>query len=63
MANPLENDQSTIDLLNSLRQEITSLRKDMNRIEESVLKQRLLAIEETLSQNHLMVYASEIRNH
>ena len=59
MANPLENDQSTIDLLNSLRQEITSLRKDMNRIEESVLKQRLLAIEETLSQNHLMVYASQ----
>lgn len=59
MANLLENDQSTIDLLNSLRQEITSLRKDMNRIEESVLKQRLLAIEETLSQNHLMVYASQ----
>ena len=59
MAKLLENDQSTIDLLNSLKQEITSLRKDMNRIEESVLKQRLLAIEETLSQNHLMVYASQ----
>ena len=58
MANLLENDKSTIDLLNSLRQEITSLRKDMNRIEESVLKQRLLAIEETLSRNLLMVYAS-----
>jgi DNA-binding HxlR family transcriptional regulator len=59
VANLLENDQSTIDLLNSLRQEIASLRKDMNRIEESVLKQRLLAIEETLSQNHLLVYASQ----
>jgi predicted transcriptional regulator len=31
----------------------------MNRIEESVLKQRLEAIEETLSQNHLMVYARQ----
>ena len=49
MANLLENDKSTIDLLNSIRQQITSLRKDMNRIEESVLKQRLLATEETLS--------------
>ena len=58
MANLLENDKSTIDLLNSIRQQITSLRKDMNRIEESVLKQRLLATEETLSRNHLMVYAS-----
>jgi len=59
VANLLENDQFTIDLLNSLRQEIASLRKEMNRIEESVLKQRLLAIEETLSQNHLLVYASQ----
>jgi len=49
--------ESAIDLLNSLKQEIKSLRNDMNRIEESVLKQRLLAIEETLSQNHLTVYA------
>ena len=59
MDNLPKSDEYTIDLLNSLRQEITSLRKDMNRIEESVLKQRLLAIEETLSQNHLMVYANQ----
>jgi DNA-binding HxlR family transcriptional regulator len=52
-------DEATIDLLNSLRQEIKSLRNDVNRIEESVLKQRLLAIEETLSQNHLLVYANQ----
>ena len=59
MANLLKNDECTIDLLNSLSQEIKSLRKDMNRIEESVLKQRLLAIEETLSKNHLTVYATQ----
>jgi DNA-binding HxlR family transcriptional regulator len=31
----------------------------MNRIEESVLKQRLQAIEQTLTQNHLKVYAQQ----
>jgi DNA-binding HxlR family transcriptional regulator len=59
MENPPKNDQATNDLLNSLRQEIKNLRADVNRIEESVLKQRLLSIEETLSQNHLEVYANQ----
>lgn len=59
MDNLSKTDEATIDLLNGLRQEIKSLRNDFNRIEESVLKQRLLAIEETLSKNHLTVYANQ----
>jgi DNA-binding HxlR family transcriptional regulator len=55
----VKTDEAANDLLNSLRQEIKNLRADVNRIEESVLKQRLLTIEETLSQNHLSVYAHQ----
>lgn len=51
--------EATNDLLNSLRQKIKNLRADINRIEDSVLKQRLLSIEETLSKNHLEVYANQ----
>ena len=59
-SNPSQkNSDPPTDLLNTLRQEIKSLRNDINRIEESVLKQRLLAIEETLSKNHLTVYANQ----
>jgi DNA-binding HxlR family transcriptional regulator len=39
--------------------EIKGLRADMNRVEETVLKERLRAVEETLSQNHLLVYAGQ----
>ncbi len=59
MSNPSKNDDSVADLLNSLRDEVKNLRNDINRVEESVLRQRLLAIEEALSQNHLQVYASQ----
>ncbi len=54
-----KNDECTNDSLNNLKQEIKNLRADVNRIEESVLKQRLLSIEETLSKNHLEVYADQ----
>jgi DNA-binding HxlR family transcriptional regulator len=59
MNNPTKIDEATNELLNNLRQEIKNLRVDVNRIEESVIKQRLLSIEETLSQNHLEVYANQ----
>ena len=59
MDNQPKTDEATTILLNSLRQEIKNLRNDMNRIEESVLKQRLQAIEQTLTQNHLKVYAKQ----
>ena len=42
-----------------LKMEIKGLRADMNRVEETVLKERLRAIEDTLSQNHLLVYAGQ----
>lgn len=53
------NAEAANDLLNSLRKEIKRLRADVNRIEESVLKQRLLSIEEALSQKHLEIYANQ----
>jgi DNA-binding HxlR family transcriptional regulator len=59
MDNQPKTDEATTILLNNLRQEIKNLRNDMNRIEESVLKQRLQAIEQTLTQNHLKVYAKQ----
>jgi DNA-binding HxlR family transcriptional regulator len=39
--------------------EIKGLRADMNMVEETVLKERLRAVEDTLSQNHLLVYAGQ----
>ena len=42
-----------------LKMEIKGLRADMNRVEETVLKERLRAVEDTLSQNHLLVYAGQ----
>ena len=42
-----------------LKMEIKGLRADMNRVEETVLKERLRVIEDTLIQNHLLVYAGQ----
>ncbi len=42
-----------------LKMEIKALRADMNRVEETVLKERLRAVEDILSQNHLLVYAGQ----
>ncbi len=42
-----------------LKMEIKGLRADMNKVEETVLKERLRAIEDILSQNHLLVYAGQ----
>lgn len=46
-----------LDVLNDLRREVKGLRADMNRMEESVLRERLRKVEDALSQNHLSVYA------
>lgn len=48
-----------IDAIAELKMEIKGLRADMNRVEETVLKERLRAVEDTLSQNHLLVYAGQ----
>ena len=61
MANK-DNDSSSdnlIDAIAELKMEIKGLRADMNRVEETVLKERLRAVENTLSQNHLLVYAGQ----
>ena len=48
-----------IGAISELRNEVKGLRADMNRVEETVLKERLRAVEDTLSQNHLLVYAGQ----
>lgn len=57
------NNQATpellLNLLDSLRLEIKNLRNDINRVEETVLRERLRSIEDALSQNHLLVYANQ----
>ncbi len=53
------NSKALLNLLNNLKLEIKNLRTDINRLEETVLKERLHTIEETLSQNHLLVYANQ----
>ncbi len=42
-----------------LKMEIKGLRADMNRVEETVLRERLRAVEDILTQNHLLVYAGQ----
>ena len=48
-----------IGAITELKMEIKGLRADMNRVEETVLKERLRAVEDTLAQNHLLVYAGQ----
>ena len=48
-----------VDAIAELKKEIKGLRADINRVEETVLKERLHAVEDTLSQNHLLVYAGQ----
>ncbi len=44
-------------ILRELLQEISSLKAELGRIESVILKDRLSAVEEALSQNRLMHYA------
>ena len=48
-----------IGAITELKMEIKGLRADMNRVEETVLKERLRAVEDALLQNHLLVYAGQ----
>ena len=61
MANRERNSSSDylIGAIAELKTEIKGLRADMNRVEETVLKERLRAVEDTLAQNHLLVYAGQ----
>ncbi len=55
----MENQTELLTALNQLRSEIKSLRTEMNRVEETVLRERFRTIEETLTKNHLKVYAKQ----
>ena len=61
LANKIKGSSSDylIGAIAELKMEIKGLRADMNRVEETVLKERLRAVEDTLSQNHLLVYAGQ----
>jgi predicted transcriptional regulator len=58
-----ENNEPTpanlLEAINDLRKEVKNLRADMNRVEETVIRERIRGIEDVLSKNHLSVYADQ----
>ncbi len=58
-----ENDEPTpanlLEAINDLRKEVKNLRADMNRVEATVIRERIRGIEEGLSKSHLSVYADQ----
>lgn len=54
-----KDDAQTIKMLSSLQAEVKSLRTDISKIEDTVLRERLRTLEETLAKNHLSVYANQ----
>jgi DNA-binding HxlR family transcriptional regulator len=57
------NDTQTLKILQSLQEEVKNLKKEISKIEDNVLRERLRNIEETLSKNHLEVYANQRLEH
>jgi len=53
------NPDNLIEAINDLRKEVKNLRADINRVEETVIKERLREIEDLLSKSHLSVYADQ----
>jgi len=58
MPNP--NPQTMLNALQDLKSEIKNLRTELSRLEGSILKERLKAIEEVLTQNRLLLYVDQI---
>lgn len=54
------NTQFMIDALKELKLEMENLRKELSRIEGSILRERVKAVEEALSQNRLLLYADQL---
>lgn len=48
--------------LNDLQSEVKTLRAELNRLEGSILKERVKAVEQALSQNRLMLYAKQMQD-
>jgi DNA-binding transcriptional ArsR family regulator len=55
--NEQTNQEALTNALRELKQEVSSLKAELGRIESVILKERLSAVEEALSQNRLMQYA------
>ena len=60
MPNQNPNPQTMLDALQELKSEIKSLRTELNRLEGSILKERVKAIEEVLTRNRLLLYADQL---
>ncbi|MGD6852259.1 MAG: winged helix-turn-helix domain-containing protein [Candidatus Bathyarchaeia archaeon] len=56
-------DTQTLKTLQSLQEEVKNLKKEITKIEDNVLRERLRSIEETLAKNHLSVYANQRSEH
>lgn len=54
-----ESSAQLLEALNELRSEIKNLRKEINRVEETVLRERLQAIEQMYATKHLKVYTNQ----
>jgi predicted transcriptional regulator len=56
------NPQTLQNSLNELQSEVKTLRAELNRLEGSILKERVKAVEQALSQNRLMLYAKQMQD-
>ncbi len=50
-------------ILKELKTEITQLRADINRISETIVKQRLGSVERAMASKHMRVYVGQISSH
>lgn len=55
-------DPALTNALQELKQEIKNLRCELNRLEGSVLKERVKAVENALTQNRLLLYAGQLQD-
>jgi DNA-binding transcriptional ArsR family regulator len=55
-------DPAITDALRELKLEIKNLRTELNRLEGSVLKERVKAVENALTQNRLLLYAGQLQD-
>ena len=58
-----ENSQQTmLNALSDLQAEVKNLRTELNRLEGSLLRERVKAVEQALSQNRLMQYSAQLQD-
>ncbi len=62
MSNKKDTPQTMLNSLLELQSEVKTLRAELNRIEGSILKERVKAVEQALSQNRLMLYAKQMQD-